>query len=224
LSRSASLINASSYGAVVIFISYFTPDGAYPALARKLQASLERFKLRADIQLRPSFGSWAEACRYKSRFILDKLFQYREAVVWMDIDTEVWKYPEMLFGEHDFAIYNWTADRGHHLDGRIPFNPKSAVLLCSGGVQKWGYTAAAIELLVRWIAKFDNTPWKNGDDPLLDAAYNEFRPPVSALWLPKTYNRMDKHTKHWAEIDPSDVVINHDYVGGRHRQAPATGS
>jgi hypothetical protein len=203
----------------MIFISFFTPNGAYPALARKLQASLNRFELRSDVQLRPPFDSWAEGCRYKSRFILEKLIQYREPVVWMDIDTEVWKYPKILFSEHDFAIYNWTADRGHHLDGRIPFNPKSSTLLCSGGVQKWGYTAPAIELLVRWVAKFDNTSWIKGDDPLLDDAFNDSRPPVNALWLPKTYNRMDKYSEHWSEINSADVVINHDFTRGGHRQA-----
>jgi hypothetical protein len=88
----------------MIFISFFTPNGAYPALARKLKASLDRFELRSDVQLCPSFDNWAEGCRYKSRFILEKLFQYREPVVWMDIDTEC-GVPEMFF-EHDFAIYN----------------------------------------------------------------------------------------------------------------------
>lgn len=202
----------------MIFISFFTPNGAYPALAQKLQASLDRFGLRPDVQMRPPFASWEEGCRYKSRFILEKLLQYREPVVWMDVDTEVWQYPHLLFGDHDFAIYNWTADRGHHQDGRIPFDPKSTRLICSGGVQKWGYTAAAIELLLRWIAKFRDTSWNKGDDPLLDAAYNDFHPPVNPLWLPKTYNRMDKHTSHWSDIPAAEVVINHDYIDGQHRR------
>ncbi len=200
----------------MIFISYFTPNGAYPALARKLQASLNRFELRSDIQSRPSFASWEDGCRYKSRFILEKLIQYREPVVWMDIDTEVWKYPQMLFGDHDFAIYNWIADRGHHLDGRIPFNPESNILMSAGGVQKWGYTGPAIELLERWIAKFDGAFWPHGDDPVLDAAYNDSPPSVNALWLPKLYNRMDKFSNHWSQIPSADVVINHDYTDGRH--------
>lgn len=205
----------------MIFISYFTPNGNYPSLARKLSASLARFELRQDVQMRPTFENWAEGCKFKSQFILEKLFQYREAVVWMDVDTEVWQYPELLFGEHDFSIYNWTADQGHHLDGNIPFSRNSNILLCSGGVQKWGYTAAAIELLVRWISSFSYASWSEGDDPLLDAAFNGSRPPVNPLWLPKTYNRMDKHTHHWSEISSDEVVINHDYTGGRHRERGA---
>jgi hypothetical protein len=204
----------------MIFISFFTPNGAYPALAGKLKASLDKFGLRSDVQSRPPFANWAEACLYKPRFIMEKLQRYREAVVWMDIDTEVWQHPHLLFGEHDFAIYNWMADRGHHLDGRIPFDPKSRLLMCSGGVQKWGYTAPALELLRRWLTKVEAFPLAQGDDALLNLAYNESQPPVNVLWLPKTYNRMDKHTEHWSAIDPADVVINHDFTGGKHRDAP----
>ena len=201
----------------MIFISYFTPNGKYPALAAKLQASLDKFGLHGDVQQRAPFASWAEGCRYKSGFILEKLRHYREPVVWMDVDTEVWQYPQLLFGDHDFAIYNWTADRDHHLDGMIPYNPQSRMLVCSGGVQKWGHTPEAIDLLEKWIAQFDREPWAQGDDPLLDVAYNECNPRVNPLWLPKTYNRMDKHTPHWSRIPAADVVINHDYVGGGHR-------
>jgi hypothetical protein len=205
----------------MIFISFFTPNGAYPALAQKLKTSLDRFELRSDVQMRPSFASWEEGCRYKSLFILEKLMQHREPVVWMDIDTEVWQYPQLLFGDHDFAIYNWIADRDHHLEGKILYSRNSSKLLCSGGVHKWAYTAPAIELLLRWIAKFHDMSWKKGDDLLLDAAYNDFHPPVNPLWLPKTYNRMDKHTVHWSRIPSATVVINHDYIGSKHRESRA---
>ncbi|NBT43096.1 MAG: hypothetical protein EBT20_22035, partial [Alphaproteobacteria bacterium] len=61
----------------------------------------------------------------------------------MDIDTEIWQFPELLFGSHDFAIYNWIADNDHHLSGEIEFDINTKKLICSGGVQKYGYTAAA---------------------------------------------------------------------------------
>ena len=60
-------------------------------------------------------------------------------------------YPHLLFKEHDFAIYNWIADNDHHLFGKIPYDKEAKSLICSGGVQKYGYTAPSIHLLLSWI-------------------------------------------------------------------------
>ena len=92
----------------------------------------------------------------------------------MDIDTEILKFPELLFGEHDFAIYNWIADKDHHLSGKIPFDPTTKALICSGGVQKYSYTAPSIHLLINWINNLNETNnKKKGDDPCLDISFNK---------------------------------------------------
>jgi hypothetical protein len=204
----------------MIFISFYTSNGKYPELATKLKASLIRHELNYDIEQVDHVMTWEEACSFKSKFILNKLLQFRRSVVWMDIDTEVWKYPELLEGPHDFAIYNWHADKNHHLEDKIDIDPNSKHLFCSGGVQKWGYSAPAIELLLRWNNAVNSLDKSRGDDPILDLVYNTFNPPVHSLWLPKTYNRMDKHTLHWQTISNSDIVINHDYTAGRHGMIP----
>ena len=200
-----------------VFISYFTNEGKYPILADKLVKSLNKFNLKHDIKIIKPFSSWEEGVAYKPSFILDLLITHKKTIVWMDIDTEVWQYPALLFKKHDFAIYNWFADNNHHLDGRISHDPISKKLLCAGGVQKFGYSAPAIELLIRWIELTNNLKVKKNNDPILDEAFNRFNPPVNPLWLPKTYNRMDKHTHHWSALDTSSVVINHDYIAGKHR-------
>lgn len=205
----------------ITFISFYTPQGNYPNLAKKLKYSLDKFELRHNIVQVEPFQSWVHGTAFKSKFILNHLLNQRCPVVWLDIDTEIRQYPELLFGEHDFAIYNWQADQDHHLSGRIPYDPVSKTATVSGGVQKYGYTAPAIELLVRWISLINSKDISSGDDPLLDQALNSFRPPVNALWLPKTYNRMEDLSHHWKKIPDQDVVINHDYIGGkggRHRE------
>ena len=210
-------MNTDNHISDSIFISYYTNEGNYPALAEKLILSLNKFNLKHEIKLRHPFTSWEEGVSYKPSFILERLIKHRKTVIWLDIDTEIWQYPSLLFEKHDFAIYNWFADNNHHLDERINYNPKSEKLLCAGGVQKYGYTAPAIELLLQWISLTNKLRVKKNNDPILDEAFNSFNPPVKPLWLPKTYNRMDKHTHHWSSIDTSQVVINHDYVGGKHR-------
>ena len=201
-----------------VFISFYTNEGLYPKFAKKLQDSLTKFNLKSDIQVKKPFMSWEEGTSYKCNFILDRLLSYRTSVVWLDIDTEIWKKPTLLFGNHDFAIYNWFADTNHHLSNQIEHNPTAKKLFSAGGVIKFGYTAGAIELLIRWISLIQSYDNKKADDPILDLTFNRFSPPVNFLWLPKEYNRMDKHTHHWSNLDPHKVVINHDYTGGAHRK------
>ncbi len=125
-----------------IFISFYTNNGKYPKKAKVLEKSLKDFNLRYElVPLNKNFNSWLDAVRYKATFIFDSLLKYRSSVVWLDIDNEIWQFPSLLFQDNDFAIYNWYADKDHHLDGKIDFNPNAKKLLCSGGVQKYGYTA-----------------------------------------------------------------------------------
>jgi hypothetical protein len=87
-------------------------------------------------------------------------------------------------------------------------------LAVSGGVMKFGYTAAAIELLLRWSTRIRLGGLQ--DDPSLDDVFNTAKPPVNPLWLPQSYNRMDAL---FHDVAP---VIDHDYRGGGHRTAQET--
>ncbi len=202
-----------------VFISFFTPNGRYPELALKLKKSLDKFNLKSHIvKLSSSFRTWEEGTNYKASFIFQSLLKFRTNVVWLDIDTEVWQYPHLLFKDHDFAIYNWIADDDHHLFGKIPYDPQAKSLMCSGGVQKYSYTAPSIHLLLSWIEILRETKnKKKEDDPLLDIVFNEGKFDLNTLWLPKTYNRMDKHSIFWSKVNKDSIVINHDYKGGGHR-------
>ncbi len=202
-----------------VFISFFTPDGSYPGLALKLKKSLDKFNLKSHIvKINRSFRTWEEGTYYKPTFIFQSLLKFRTNVVWLDIDTEVWQYPHLLFDDHDFAIYNWIADDDHHLYGKIPYDPKAKSLICSGGVQKYSYTASSIHLLINWIEILrEPKNKKREDDPLLDIVFNKGKFDLNTLWLPKTYNRMDKHSIYWSKINQDSIVINHDYRGGGHR-------
>ena len=108
-----------------IFVSFYTKNGKYPELAKKLKKSLLKFNLNHDIREIEPFSSWVNGTHYKPKFTLDLLLQYRKNLVFLDIDTEIWRMPELLFGDHDFAIYNWFADKNHHLEGQLPYNPNS---------------------------------------------------------------------------------------------------
>ena len=171
-----------------IFISFYTNHGKYPKKAKALEKSLKRFDLKYDlVLLNKNFNSWIDVVFYKATFIFDSLLKFRSSVVWLDIDNEIWQFPSLLFRDNDFAIYNWFADQDHHLDGQIDFNPNAKKLLCSGGVQKYGYTAPAIHLLLHWInlLKTKKDIRYKGDDQYLDLAFNSGNYDLKTLWLPK---------------------------------------
>ena len=112
------------------------------------------------------------------------------------IDTEVSQYPHLLFKEHDFAIYNWIADYDHQLYGKIPYDSKSKTLLCSWGVQKYSYTSPSMHLLLSWVNLLKESKNKiKGYDPFVDIAFNNGKFDLKTLWLSKTHNRINKHSK-----------------------------
>lgn len=202
----------------MLVVSFYTVNGSYPALAARLRASCERFGLRHKIVEAPQRESWKDAINMKAGFILQSLLDERGPVLWLDCDCEVRKRPTLLMsglmlpGSPDFAVYNWrTTD--HDYD--------ESEITNSGGVSYWNYTAPAIELLVRWQVACSQHP-ACVDDQTLDAVWKKFRPPVRAMWLPKTYNWMWSTESRDQVIDtafgpvPDDVVIWHDYVGGKH--------
>ena len=202
----------------VLFISFYTFDGKYPELAKKLTKSLNKFDLKSHIvKLQNSFTTWEEGTHFKSKFILQCLLKFRTPVVWMDIDTEIWRYPELLFGDHDFAIYNWC-DKNHHLDGKIIFDPETKLLLCSGGVQKH-FIRLLLFISDKLIGKIEEIKNKKvGDDSILDQAFNEGKFDLKTLWLPKTYNRMENHSIHWSKIPVDQIFINHSYTPPKERK------
>lgn len=196
----------------MIVISAHTPDGDYPKLAEALKASCERFGLRWNVFECNQQPSWLETVQLKPVWILSKLLEAREAVLWLDADCEIVKLPNLLLGTgHDFAAFNNCVDPAQ----TFGYDPRR--LHVSGGVLYFGYTAAAIELLVRWQAEVGSRPDPRGTDPSLDAVYNQHHPPVNALWLPRSYNR---HEKEWPEIEP---VINHKFINRRHSSAADAG-
>jgi len=194
----------------MLVVSRYTTNGNYPALAQKLRVSCDRFGLRHQVEPVEASGPWIEVERQKPLWVIQALFRARETVVWLDVDCEVVQLPTLLFGTSaDFAAYNWAADPGNVI--AASYDPRRLVV--SGGVMLFGYTAPACELLMRWYAECTkpmDAESEPSTDPVLDRVYGRDRPPVNVLWLPREYNRMERH---WPDVEP---VINHDYCAGGH--------
>lgn len=197
----------------MLFISFYTPNGAYPRLYEQLKASLDNHRLDYEIDRLESFDSWLSGVDNKAKFILDKLLEHKTTIVWLDIDTEVIQYPKLLFGAEELALYNWFAVDQHVLQRQpgFPYDPHSDRLLNGGAVSKWSYTDECIQLLELWQSKL-SLP-HDTDDQMLDVAWHEFdKYSVSYKWLPKSYNTI--HSMFTDQVDP---VILHHFQDKAHR-------
>ena len=193
---------------MTIVLNRFTREGTYQECAERLSASCTQFNLRKSIEAVDTHGSWLDTVKQKPTWILRTLMDVREPVLWLDADCELIKFPSLLYSSGaDFAAYNWRADPE---SGKcFEYDPNR--LEVSGGVMLFGYSAAAIELLLRWNDAVQENCCERGTDPLLSAVFNATRPPVRCLWLPKSYNR---HEGVWPDVEP---IINHAYSRGGHR-------
>lgn len=197
----------------MLFISFYTPNGRYPELATQLETSLKKHNLDYEIDLLQSFDSWEAGVDNKPKFILEKLLKYKTTIVWLDIDTEVKKYPELLFGPEEIALFNWFAVDNHVLQKQtgFPYDPYADQLLNGGAVSKWSYTDDCIALLELWQSKL-SLPHET-DDQMLDVAWREFdKYSITYKWLPKEYNTIPSMF-----TDKVDPVILHHFRDKAHR-------
>lgn len=89
-----------------LFISYYTEDFSEPA--GRLIKTLDKHGLRHDIRKVGSIGVWRRNEANKAAFIADMVEEHRDedAIVWVDADGEMVRYPKLLFScERDIAFH-----------------------------------------------------------------------------------------------------------------------
>ncbi len=71
----------------MIVVSYYTKHTGYEQEAKNLIASCKKFDLQTDIVGIASKGSWDTNCCYKPSFLIEKLREHQNSIVWMDADA-----------------------------------------------------------------------------------------------------------------------------------------
>ena len=195
---------------------------SYADLASRMIDSCKRFKLETDVEEVPSVHksistNGSDDLQYtKPAFISRKLEQHCRPLIYLDCDVVIKKNPLLLRKKkYDFMIYNWLADKNnravdpvtHELYATIPiYAPEK--LMCSGAVQYYAYSAAAMKLLDAWYGVIERTP-EAEDDHALDYAFNKVRDfSIRSSWLPKTYCR-------YAFWPNTKAVIDHPQMPAR---------
>ncbi len=154
----------------------------------------------------------------KANFIWHVIDQARRPVLYLDVDMVIRRMPELIpqiiAQGHDFAILNWFALKCNDVWLPIPQDPANPEkmsanrffcysgcvdfvsndqLACSGAVQLWGNTPAAVSLLAGWHDTILSHPGV-ADDQCLDFAFNNrlggWEGSLRPFWLPKSYVRI----------------------------------
>ncbi len=76
-----------------LFVSYYTPDTPYEALAADLRASLDRFDLPHRIEPIASRGSWVANTGIKARFVERVWAESDGPICWLDADAAILRPP-----------------------------------------------------------------------------------------------------------------------------------
>lgn len=182
----------------ILFCSFFTD--AYTEDAQALARTLNDFNLEFEISFYRGGGGWIGNCGYKPLFILSALERHRknyDAIVWLDADARVRKYPRLFFeycGHFDYAAH-WNMKRGREL---------------LSGTLYFATTDPSIELVMRWADQQGNN--RSGwDQRNLQTVIKDSR-----SGMPKKYPLCgtDLPPEYCAIFDaemckPQDVVIEH---------------
>jgi hypothetical protein len=84
-----------------VVVAYFTVGSLYEVEVKRLIRSLMRFKINYFIKPMPDLGGWYKNTQYKPTFLLEMLDQFPgTSVVYVDVDAEFLKYPELFDNLH----------------------------------------------------------------------------------------------------------------------------
>jgi hypothetical protein len=96
-------------------VSFYTVGTGYQLEVERLIASCATWGLRSDIVGIPSQGSWELNCAYKPFFLLEKLREWNEPLLWVDADAEIVRSPSPLSCfDSDLALYTDPDLDPHH--------------------------------------------------------------------------------------------------------------
>jgi hypothetical protein len=79
---------------VISFYSDVNEEKYYSKCAERLKEDCSRLSIDLYLEEKKSLGSYRNNCLSKPQFIKDKLEQFKEPLVWVDVDTVFRRYPD----------------------------------------------------------------------------------------------------------------------------------
>jgi hypothetical protein len=79
-----------------LIIAYYTLGNPYQQLSENLRKSCKEFNLPLFLKPIEDLGSWEKNTHYKANFISDCLERFSENLVYVDVDAEFKRYPDLF--------------------------------------------------------------------------------------------------------------------------------
>lgn len=176
-------------------VSFYTGNGSYAESAKRLAESCRVLGIEADIEGYPDRGSWVDNCNIKPEFILRKLNEEVDCLVWVDADATVVAYPR-LFEQTpvDFGVRAEPGGPTRTPVGRepirLPDNWPSDMenMWFNSGTLFFRKCADAIELVEAWL-EYSRTMSRAWDQWSLQQAWADVEPVTE--WLPRSYCQIE---------------------------------
>jgi len=140
-----------------IVIAYYTKDTGYAVEVKKLEASLDAFKIERMIQGIPNRGSWQKNTQFKAQFILGMLSHIgslgdSRPIVYVDADAIFHAYPilfDSLEADAAFAYRDYSKFPSHFSRTRKELLSGTIFLQNNDAVR---------ELVREWIRENERNP------------------------------------------------------------------
>ena len=192
----------------MIFIAYYTTASPYSNVAAKyLVPSLLKLDLSAFVKAVPNRGNWVRNTLYKPRFILNAMqhFKDEEAVVYLDVDAEVVRYPSLFWEippEYDIAV--------HYLDWDLQWKGKPGKkreLL--SGTMMFRYNDKVLQLLKDYIIACESGKFSFEQVALQELLDTKYKDIIKVFKLPPEYCTVLLHDDSVPPYIDKPVIIHH---------------
>jgi len=163
----------------IIYISYYTSN--YKIIYEQyLKSSLKKFDLKYYVKLIDNKGSWKLNTNYKPLFIQQCLQQFKENLVFCDVDATINSYPELFYNipqEFDIGVYFYSGEiEGNQLTDKSKWGILTGTLYIKNNEK-------VFNLINKWISFLPDVRW---EQTALTLAINESSD-IKVYNLPREY-------------------------------------
>lgn len=122
-----------------IIVSYYTENTGYEREVQNLISSCDDLRLTHQIEKITSLGSWEKNCCYKPYFLLEKLEELKQPILWVDADAVFLQQPNLF--------HHLPCDMALRSFDHLPLHHPSKIITGTLYLQN---TQATKKLLTQW--------------------------------------------------------------------------
>lgn len=173
-----------------LIVSFYTNDWIYPEHASRLRIECDQYNLQSYIVELPTTGDYKANTRMKPKFIRDCLIEFKQPVMWIDVDGYILKHIDINLSGFDMAACKMPpgTERTYRV-GTLVFN----------------YTEPALHLLELWV----NSATHSTDEAAFETACQKFHGELKVHELsPSIYHLVKSKKVPFSDL-PSSTIICH---------------